>query len=100
MPECSLVQNLIPCFLTFCSTIEFNNVYTQAHMHAHTYIHTTYTHVHTCIHKYPSYVEIKFFLCGNKINYFTHLLIGVALVLKNHPNFPENYNHIKMLSSL
>ena len=24
MPECSLVQNLIPCFLTFCSTIEFN----------------------------------------------------------------------------
>ena len=25
MPECSLVQNLIPCFLTFCSTIEFNS---------------------------------------------------------------------------
>ena len=24
MPECSLVPNLIPCFLTFCSTIEFN----------------------------------------------------------------------------
>ena len=24
MPECSLVQNLIPCFLTFYSTIEFN----------------------------------------------------------------------------
>ena len=24
MPECSLVQNLIPCFLIFCSTIEFN----------------------------------------------------------------------------
>ena len=24
MPECSLVQNLISCFLTFCSTIEFN----------------------------------------------------------------------------
>ena len=24
MPECSLIQNLIPCFLTFCSTIEFN----------------------------------------------------------------------------
>ena len=26
MPECSLVRNLIPCFLTFCSTrpIEFN----------------------------------------------------------------------------
>ena len=24
MPECSLVQYLIPCFLTFCSTIEFN----------------------------------------------------------------------------
>ena len=24
MPECSLVQNLTPCFLTFCSTIEFN----------------------------------------------------------------------------
>ena len=24
MPECSLVQNLIPCFLTFCSIIEFN----------------------------------------------------------------------------
>ena len=23
MPECFLVQNLIPCFLTFCSTIEF-----------------------------------------------------------------------------
>ena len=24
MPECSLVQNLIPCFLTFCSTIKLN----------------------------------------------------------------------------
>ena len=24
MPECSLVQNLIRCFRTFCSTIEFN----------------------------------------------------------------------------
>ena len=24
MPECSLVPNPIPCFLTFCSIIEFN----------------------------------------------------------------------------